>query len=116
MFGDACSGYGVSHSDLAEVKKQISKLEEDIKKLTDRIEHETRVKMAEKEYEVMERLREAYKPPKIPPYYYKKGNDKCDFTIIGDKFICSNCHFEFEDINGYYPPYCPSCFAKVEEV
>ena len=99
---------------ISSMRKRISDLEEEVKRINNRLEHDMRAKMAEKEYEIMERLREAYKPPKIPPFYYMTGKDKCDFTIIGDKFICNQCHFEFYEISNYIPPYCPCCFAKYE--
>lgn len=111
---DMYEGY-YPQPDLSNIYKRLSILEEEVKTLSNRIEYEGRVKMAEKEYEIMERLRGAYQPPKIPPLYFKKGKDKCDFTIIGDKFICNQCHFEFYEISNYIPPYCPCCFAKREE-
>jgi rubrerythrin len=101
--------------DLSEIYRRLSTLEQEVSTITNRLEYEIRAKMAEREYEVMERLRDAYQPPKIPPHYYRKGKEKCDFTIIGDKFVCNQCHFEFYEISNYIPPYCPSCFAKREE-
>lgn len=95
---------------LSKIYDRLSSLEIEVKRLSGSINEETRTTSAEKEYEAMERLRENYTPPNS-----HKGKDKCGFTIIGNKVICSQCYFRFDKINDYIPPYCPCCFAKREE-
>ena len=83
---------------ILEVKKEIAELENKIG-----------IANASNEYLKMITFKDRYIPP-------VESSNKCDFVLIGEEMVCTQCHTMFERIDNFIPPFCPFCFAKKEEI
>lgn len=81
---------------ILEVKKEIAELE-----------NRLGIANASNEYLRMIALKDRYVPP-------VENTNKCDFVLIGEKMVCTQCHSMFERMDNFIPPFCPFCYAEKE--